>query len=195
LLDRFMPEYDVVERRSIPVAAPAELTYDAAYHMDLRSSAMVRAIFRGRELVLGATPAKQPGPPGLIPLAKALGWGVLAEVSGRAIVMGAVTQPWAADIAFRAVPPDEFLAFREPGYVKIVWTLRADPDGDRHSIHRTETRAIATDNAARRKFRLYWAAFSVGIVWIRRIGSRLVKQRAEALQAEGTERRAPCKAG
>ena len=28
-----------------------------------------------------------------------------------------------------ALPPDEFAAFDDPDYVKIVWNLRADPLG------------------------------------------------------------------
>ena len=31
---------------------------------------------------------------------------------------------------FRSVPADEFAAFDEPDYVKIAWTLRADPVDD-----------------------------------------------------------------
>ena len=58
---------------------------------------------------------------------RAMGWGVLAEIPGREIVMGAVTQPWEADVVFRPLPSAEFAAFAEPGFVKIVWTLRADP--------------------------------------------------------------------
>ena len=41
--------------------------------------------------------------------------------------MGAVTKPWDAEPVFRAMPPDAFSDFPEPDYVKIVWTLRADP--------------------------------------------------------------------
>ena len=94
--------------------------------MDLLQSPVVRAIIKGRELILGATPDNRPRPRGLLAEVQSLGWGVLAEVPGREIVVGAVTKPWEANPTFRALPPDEFAAFREPDYVKIVWTLRAD---------------------------------------------------------------------
>jgi hypothetical protein len=71
------------------------------------------------------------------------------------------------------VAPDQFDAFDEPGYVKIAWTLRADPTGFNKSLFCTETRAATTDHAARVKFRLYWSLFSPGIVLIRRL---LLKQ-------------------
>ena len=46
---------------------------------------------------------------------------------GREVVFGAVTQPWVTNVVFRALPPHEFAAFKEPGFVKIVWTLHAAP--------------------------------------------------------------------
>jgi hypothetical protein len=93
---------------------------------------------------------------------RALGWVVLAEKPGCEIVVGAVTQPWEANVTFRSVSTERFAAFNEPGYVKIVWTLRADAIGDAASIFRTETRAVATDASATREFRRYWAFLSPG---------------------------------
>jgi hypothetical protein len=104
---------------------------------------------------------------------------VLAERRGRELVMGAVTQPWKANVEFRGLPPDEFAAFDRPGFVKIAWTLRADSVDETHSIARTETRAVATDRMSRRKFRWYWARFSAGIVLIRELSMRLVRDEAE----------------
>jgi hypothetical protein len=151
--------------------------------MDLEDSGIIRAIFKGREMLLGADARTETRPRGLVAMTKALGWGVLAEVPGHEIVMGAVTQPWNPNVVFRSVPPDGFAAFNEPDYVKIVWTLRADPDGAGASIARTETRVVATDAEARRKFRWYWSRFSPGIVLIREISMRLVKKEAERRSA------------
>ena len=36
----------------------------------------------------------------------------------------------------------------KPDYVKIVWTLRADPVGENESIFRHEMRVITTDGVA-----------------------------------------------
>ena len=179
LLDRFMPRYHVAERHQIGVAAPREVTFAALMDMDLRDSRTIRAIFKGRELLLGANDAREPEVRGLVAVTKALGWEVLAELPGREIVMGAVTQPWKANVVFRGLPPDEFTSFNEPGYVKIIWTLRADADGPHNSVARTETRVIATDAESRRKFRSYWARFSPGILLIRAISLRLVRKEAE----------------
>jgi hypothetical protein len=110
---------------------------------------------------------------------RAIGWGVLAEIHGREIVMGAVTQPWMADVVFRPLPPEEFAAFDEPDFVKIAWTLRADPLGAAESIFRTETRVVTTDARARAKFRRYWAFASPGIILIRWASLRPLKTEAE----------------
>lgn len=189
LLDRFMPAYDVVERHSIHVQAPAETTLDAAERMELMSHPVVRAIFIGRELLLGGSGGRQ-ARKGLLDEVRSLGWGVLAEEADREIVLGAVTKPWAANVTFRAIPAEQFAMFNEPDYVKIAWTLRADPAGAGESVFRTETRAVATDAVAREKFRRYWSFLSPGIMLIRRLSLGLVKSAAERAP-DGREQEAP----
>jgi hypothetical protein len=179
LLDRFLPDPEAGERHHVRVDAPAEITLAAACDMDLESSAIVRGIFKARELILGAEPAEMARPRGLAEQVKAIGWGVLAEIPGREIVFGAVTRPWEANVAFRAVPPNEFAAFDEPDYVKIVWNLRADPVGPAASVFRTETRVATTDPRARAKFRWYWSFFSPGIWLIRWVSLAPLRREAE----------------
>jgi hypothetical protein len=179
LLDRFMPDYDVAERHHTRVAAPADVTFAAAVEMDLEQSRTIRAIFRARELVMRAHADATARPRAFLAQMKTLGWGIVAEVPGREIVMGAVTQPWKADVVFRALPPGDFSRFDQPDYVKIVWTLRADPIGSGESVFRTETRAVTTDPGARAKFRRYWSLASPGILLIRRVSLGLVKAEAE----------------
>jgi len=179
LLDRFMPVYEVRTRHYIHVAAPAAITFEAARDMDLLQSPVVRAIIRAREFVLGATPDERPRPPGLLAEVHALGWGVLAHVPDREVVVGAVTRPWEANVTFRALAPDAFAAFDEPGYVKIIWTLRADPiDADR-SVFSTETRVVSTDATARERFRRYWSIFSPGMIVIRWVSLGPLRAEAE----------------
>lgn len=179
LLDRFMPDYEAVEREYVRVAAPAEITFAAACDMNLQDSTVVRAIFKARELILGGAPETQTTPRGLAAQAREWGWGVLAEIPGREIVFGAATQPWLANPVFRALSPEEFGAFCEPGFVKIAWTLRADPVDAARSVFRTETRVTTTDAAARAKFRRYWAFLSPGIILIRWISLGPLRAEAE----------------
>ena len=186
-LDRFMPEYDVVERHSIAIAAPAADVLAAAKGQDLLELPLVSAIFRARELVLGASPGDPELPRGLLAATQSLGWGVLAERPGREVVVGAVTRPWEPNVTFRALPADEFAAYNTPGDVKIVWTLRADPVDSGRSIFRTETRAVATDPIARGRFRKYWSFVSPGVSAIRWLSLQPLKRDAERRAAEQKE--------
>jgi hypothetical protein len=179
LLDRFMPIYEVVERKHTRVAAPAAVTLAAARELDLFHVPAVKAIFKAREAILGSTPDSGRPPRGLLAGVQTMGWRVLAEVPDREVVVGAVTRPWEPNPTFRPLPPDEFTSFSRPGYVKIVWTLRADPDGPHRSVFRTETRAVATDAAARERFRRYWAFLSPGIIFIRWLSLGPVRAAAE----------------
>jgi hypothetical protein len=179
LLDMFMPNYEVADRHRIAVNTPAEVALAAACDLQLEDCHLVRGIFKARELMLGGKPDHAVRPRKFLEEVKALGWGVLAETPGREIVMGAVTRPWEANPEFRALPPDEFAQFQEPGYVKIAWTLRANPDGSGKSIFRTETRALATDPESRRKFRRYWSVLSPGIIAIRKVMLPATKAEAE----------------
>jgi len=201
LLDLYMPEYEVADRHHMRVAAPAEITFAAACQMNMSQPAIVRAIFKTRQVALGCAAAIAEGkfstcsrtsnPPSettpqkqFLAEMKALGWGELAETPGREIVLGAVTQPWIAKPAFRAVRAADFAAFQEPGYVKIVFTLRADPLSASESIARTETRAATTDSIARAKFRRYWALVSPGVILIRGTLLRSMKSEAERRMRE-----------
>ncbi|HTJ42967.1 MAG TPA: hypothetical protein VL463_12775 [Kofleriaceae bacterium] len=187
LLDQFMRELDVCERHSIEVDAPPAVTMAAAQKVSLYDSRIVRAIFRARELILRAEPDPR-SRRGLLEELKAVGWGVLAEIPGRELVLGAFTKPWQANPVFHAIAAGEFAAFAEPDNVKITVTLRVDPRADGGSIFRTETRAIATDPAARRKFRLYWSLLSPGIILIRMALMPLVRAAAErAWRIEGDD--------
>ncbi|HXN30695.1 MAG TPA: DUF4287 domain-containing protein, partial [Polyangiaceae bacterium] len=156
-----------------------DVTFAAAKGMELDRSPVVRAIFRAREVILGSKSDRTTRARGLIEEMKSIGWGVLAESPGREIVMGGVTRPWEANPVFRALPPDQFASFSEPDCVKIAWTLRADPEPSGGSTFSTETRAVATDASARRKFRLYWAFVSPGIILIRCAMLPLLKGAAE----------------
>jgi len=179
-LDRFMPAYEVGERHETRVKAPADVTFAAARALELGRSPVIRAIFRGREVLMGSTATGAAPPRPFLEEVLSLGWRVLAEEPNRELVVGAVTQPWLADVVFRGIAPEEFAGFDEPGYVKIAWAFVVSPLGPDESVFRTETRVAATDPTSRRKFRRYWAVLSPGILLIRRETLRLVKQASES---------------
>lgn len=184
LLDRFIPSPEVAEHHFVDVQAPADVVMAAATDMELLKSPVIRTIIKVRELALGGEPDERPHPTRLLDQMRSIGWVVLSETPGRSLVMGAVTQPWEAAPIFRSIPPDEFLNFREPGYVKIVWTLRAEPiDAGRSRFH-TETRVCTTDIEARNRFRTYWSFVAPGVELIRIAMLKPLKKMAEARGAK-----------
>lgn len=95
--------------------------------------------------MLRGQPSRPRGPRGLLEETLALGFGVLAEIPDREILVGTYTQPWHQQVTFHPLPPEEFAGFDEPGYVKIVYTLAAEPLGPGRSRFVTRTRVVTTD--------------------------------------------------
>ena len=190
LIERFMPIAEVSESHQIDVQAPASFTFDAARDMDVNRSSVVRAIFAIRTLPTRLRGrVSRPSPAPLLAQTLSLGWRILAQ-SDHEVVVGAVTQPWRAEVRFRGVEPDAFAGFDEPGYAKIAWTLEVEPLGEAASRFRTRTRVATTDPESRARFRRYWAVFSPWILLIRRESLKLVKTEAERRFRAATSRAA-----
>lgn len=62
---------------------------------------------------------------------------------------------------------NEFVDFRQPGWVKLITDFELHERAGRTQII-TTTRVLCTDNDARRRFRLYWAAIRPAGALIRR---------------------------
>jgi hypothetical protein len=179
LVRRFVPRAEHGGVHRTLVRAPASLVFDTACEMDPQSQPLVRSLFRLRARMMGARPDPRPLPSGLVAMTRRLGWGELARRPGRELVMGAVTRPWEADVTFRAVPADEFAEFAEPGLVKIAWSLEAEPLGPALTRFTTETRVVATDDAARERFERYWRRMGAGIVLTRVLLLPMLRREAE----------------
>ena len=167
LFDRFMPWYEVRDYHSVRVNAPPDEVMRMARSLRLDAGRVSRLIFALREVPARLTGKIEPlRTTGLEADARALGWGVLADV-GRHLVMGAVTQPWKAEVVFHSVAPEEFSEFDQPGFARIGWAIRVTEDGPAACRLSMETRVATTDPESRRKFRRYWALLSPGIKAIR----------------------------
>lgn len=152
---------------------------EVALRFDMQSLFLVKAIFRLRDKVMGSGSPVPRRPRGILEETKALGWGLLAEQSGRLVICGARCQPWTANVTFSEIVPDEFEAYANPGEVKIAWTLEADDLGQDVTRFAHETRAVATDDYARARFRRYWRWARIGIVAIRLLLLPAVRREAE----------------
>lgn len=178
-IERLIPAWDVRSYHEAIVQAPADMVFAVAEHFDLQSIPLVRTIFWLRGKLMGASRSSPRRPAGLVAETKRLGWGELYRRPGRELVMGAVTQPWLADVTFTAVPEDEFLGYGEHDRVKIVWTIEAVPIEPGLTLLRTETRVRATDLVAQQKFLRYWRFAQYGIQLIRWLHLPAVRRAAE----------------
>ena len=191
LLDRFIPKPDVRERFETTVRAPARVVMDVATTFDLQSSWPVRTIFRLREQFLRSAPHAARPPMGLLEEATKLGWGILVDESGRCVVCGARCRPWLADVRFVALPPEDFAGYVGPDQVKIAWSLEALETAPAVTRFAQETRAVATDAAARTKFLRYWRWARFGIIAIRLLMLPAVRREAERRWSATSGRRRP----
>jgi hypothetical protein len=179
LLDKFMPAYEVAEQHQTSVKAPASVTFEAACDLNLQESQIAQLLFKTRSLFMRETRHLPVRPSLRLRQMEELGWRILAEEPGRQIVLGAVARPWARNSNFEPISREEFAEFSRPGFAKIVFSLAVQEVDDKESTFYTKTRVITTDSYSRERFRVYWAAASPGIVLIRRVILRAVKQKAE----------------
>jgi len=178
-LPRFIPNPLIRERYGTRVHAPAGLVFSVAEHFDLMSIALVRAIFRLREIAMHAHHAPVPVDHAFFAQARSMGWGLLAHHKGREHVMGASTQPWLADVVFEPIPAERFAGYAEPGRVKIAWSVETHPLSPTLTYLATETRAVATDDEARWRFLRYWGRVRAGVLLIRWLVLPRIRREAE----------------
>ena len=152
---------------------------EVAAHFDMQSLTFIKVIFWLREKLMRASPYGPRKPQGILEETKSLGWGLLAEQPGRLVVCGATCQPRLANVKFSPLAPGDFTAYAEPDQVKIAWTLETEEIGPATTRFAQETRAVATDEHARLKFRRYWRWARSGIITIRPLMMPAVRREAE----------------
>ena len=164
LIDDVLPRYDMSASQSIAVAAPAERVFEAIREVTVGDAPLAWLLF----LLRGIRASR--GRPILEELPER--YAVLAEQPARELVVGGVAQPWRP--AFGARTGVDFSSFSEPGYAKIAVSFLFA-----NGRLSTETRVALTDEAARRKFALYWLVVRFGSALVRRSWLRAIKRRAE----------------
>jgi hypothetical protein len=161
ILDRYLPEFDVRERQSRLLQADVGAVRAAIGQVDLTGIPVVRALLVLRALPgrlrawMGGRATPIPPPFTLADMPRA-GWIPLVE-GPEEVAFGTLTQPWRiGNEAPLVVDREAFAAFATPGYAKVAFFIRADPDGPHRTRVRTETRVATTDPRSRRRFAAYW---------------------------------------
>ena len=172
LLDEVLPEFDFRSRHARRIAAPPEWVAEAVDLCRVGRAAAVLFKVRGVRL-----------PPGSIRDALVgSGFTVLAERLGVEMVAGTIGRFWALSEQAHIETPgdlDAFRAFDRPGWAKGAISLRIEPLDDGSTRLSTETRVRCVDDAARRRFAVYWLPIKVFGGWLRRHFLRRVARMAE----------------
>lgn len=164
LLDTHVPEWDFRERHATRVNASPERVFAAVREVTLAEMGVFRVLAWLRGI---RVPVDRP----VLEVASTT-WSVLADERGRELVLGAVGQPWR--LRGGNNPGGDFATFNRPGYAKMAINWRLEG-----TTLSTETRVLATDAAARRKFRRYWLVIRPFSGLIRRVWLRAIRRRAE----------------
>lgn len=198
LIDDFMPAYDRHEVHAIRVRATPEGIFGAIRtvtpgEIQLFSTLMwlrsLPARIAGRAPIpplLAGEPRSLPARP-ILELAARSGFLPLGEEADHELVIGSIGRFWRlwGSAPLEIDGPREFLAFDRPDYAKAVLNFLAEEEGGGWTRVTTETRVLATDAGARRKFALYWLVIHPGSAAIRRAWLAAVKRRAEAPSPTG----------
>ena len=172
-LDHVIATPALVETDEIDLAATPSRVWELVRHGNLGESPLVHALFAVRTLPERIALRKVPELTLCIDDMKSTterpGFQVLADEEGREVVIGAIGKVWHLQIPFVHVrDAEQFRTFREPGFVKVAWSLRVAPLGDSDTRLFLEVRVDATDADAWSKFRRYFALIGPGSHFIRR---------------------------
>lgn len=180
-LDQFVPACQFREVHAIRIRAPRRAVYQAVKSVTareirffrfltwLRSPRLSRA---GPENILNA-PADKP----VLDVALRSGFLLLADDPGRELVFGTVLCGRVARVS-RPVPKD-FLELDRPGLCKVAMNFRLEEEAGGGVRLSTETRVLALDAAARRRFAAYWRVILPGSALIRKAWLEAIRRRAE----------------
>jgi hypothetical protein len=179
VLDQHVQEWDFCEHHSIRIAATPAETLAAARAVTSREVPVMLVLMGLRTLptALLRRSRRRVDAPVLVSFER-MGFACLGQ-SESELAYGGVGRFWQPSGGIRRGSADEFAGFAEPGYVKAGFNFLVEPDGDDGCILSTETRVVATDAGARRRFRLYWTFVHPGSALIRRGWLRAIRSRAE----------------
>lgn len=184
-LDDLMSEFHAVEVHETVVDAPLELVYRTFREIDLAGSFLGWLFVAPQRLarLLGLRKGA-PTPMDLAVFRK--GGFFLLEDNGRdQILIGMVDAMGNKGVTRPTfLSPEDFRAFAESGFAKILWSVQVREEGGRSRLS-TETRVFCTDERTRRFFAAYWTIVQHVSGLTRRDMLRGWRRRAEAVTRGG----------
>jgi hypothetical protein len=177
-LDAFLPEYQFVERHETRVRATPGAVYRAVRAVtadEIRSFRLLTWIRRGGRRSGGESILEPAGHRPILEVATRSGFVWLADEPPQEIVVGAVVCCRPVKLESAA----EFRSLTQPGFAKAGMSFRIEDVGSGYCRVTTETRIVATDDASRRRFGLYWSLIYPGSSMIRHGWLAAIRRRGE----------------
>lgn len=180
-LDDWMPRWQMRERHIIPIAAPPERVFAAMHAVRADDILLFRTLIAirrcgqtGPESIMNA-PEQKP----ILDVATQTTFVLLAEEPPRELVVGTVVAAPPRARAAGRLTPELFREQLPAGVALATMNFLVTPAGPGASTISTETRVYAEDEAAIRRFAIYWRLIHPGSDIIRRMWLRAIKERAE----------------
>jgi hypothetical protein len=187
LLHRLLPVFDHVEYHAVTVPVPAAAAWSAVGEVRFEDVPALDVLMRMRQAAVGELSPDLPvrdRPILSALLAPESGFFPIVEEPGREIVLGMIGRPWADDVRREGVRGEAaFLAYAEPGDVKIAFNFRVTDEGAAVRIS-TETRIVGIDEAASRAFTRYWRVVYPGSAITRHAWLDAIARRARREQRD-----------
>jgi hypothetical protein len=172
ILDDVLPEWDFREVHQRRVVASAVDLFAAVEAVTPAELPLFRLLMRLRSFgrrTLGRSLGES-----LFAQLQAQGFVLLGREAPHELVLGLIGTPWRIRGGLRPVRDlAAFAAFTEPGTVKVATNILVE-DG----VVATETRVLASDADARRRFRAYWLVVRPWSGAVRREWLRAIERRA-----------------
>jgi len=172
ILDDALPKWDFREVHQRRVGASAAGLFAAVEAVTPAELPLFRLLMRLRSFGQHTLGRSLDEP--LFAQLQAQGFVLLGREAPRELVLGLIGTPWRIRGGLRPVPdPAAFTAFTEPGTVKVATNILVED-----VLVATETRVLASDAAARRRFRAYWLVVRPWSGALRREWLRAIARRA-----------------
>ena len=180
-LDDFMPAFEFYERHETLVSATPDRVREAARSVSLSDMPVAVFLMRVRAAAAGRFDRPSRRQPPILGTFEQKGSGFLRLDTSRPneVVYGMVGRPWTSGPRPPVSSPEQFLAFGQPGNIKVAFNIRWDDAGHGQTRISTETRCTGTDAAAGRIFARYWRVIYPGSAIIRRVWLDTIAERAE----------------
>ena len=184
-IDRYLASYNFHEFHSTLVSAPPEAVYRAVQEVTIDEIRWFKPLMAIRTfpawLLKKRSPRPSPAP--ILEIATRASFFYLAKEPPREIVIGTVGQFW--KLAGGARPPrigspEAFVALDDLAFAKAVMSFTVEDAGRGKTRLSTETRILAPEGSARRRFAAYWRLIYPGSSLIRVGWLEGIKRRAEA---------------